>query len=191
MRRAILLLAVWSALPLFAESPFRYTAIESCGPNRSPILILGTYHMSNPKLDSRNLDADDVLSPRRQNELEQLATALARFAPAKIAVEGPYGETYWTDRYAKQREGKLAPGRNEIEQIGFRVAKLRDLARIHPIDFPMFMSGLTPSEVELKPPTAPAPPATNAEPAGEEKLSDEDRLLRSMTVAQYLARLND
>ena len=37
MPRTVLLLAVWSALPLFAQTAFRYTPLESCGPNRSPI----------------------------------------------------------------------------------------------------------------------------------------------------------
>ena len=41
-----------------------------CGSKSSKIMILGTYHMDNPRLDTVNLDADDVLSTRRQAEID-------------------------------------------------------------------------------------------------------------------------
>lgn len=39
---------------------------------RPEILVLGTYHMANPGHDIHNLQADDVLSPKRQQEIAQL-----------------------------------------------------------------------------------------------------------------------
>ena len=35
-------------------------------------LLLGTYHMGNPGLDVHNVQADDVLSPKRQEEIQRL-----------------------------------------------------------------------------------------------------------------------
>ena len=36
---------------------------------RPQILVLGTYHMSNPGRDVHNMQADDILSPKRQQEI--------------------------------------------------------------------------------------------------------------------------
>lgn len=52
-------------------------------------IFLGSYHMANPGLDGFNLEADDVLSPRRQNEIETLVEALANFRPTRVLVERP------------------------------------------------------------------------------------------------------
>ena len=51
------------------------------------IMILGSYHMDNPGADAVNFEADDVLTAKRQRELQQLIERLARFKPTKIAVE--------------------------------------------------------------------------------------------------------
>ena len=55
------------------------------------VLVVGTYHMSNPRLDALNVTADDVLAPKRQREIEQLAATLEAFRPTKVLVEIPYG----------------------------------------------------------------------------------------------------
>ena len=90
---------------------------------RPEILVLGVYHMANPGRDVYNLQADDVLSPKRQQELAELAAVLKRFRPTKIAVESNYGEDAVPKRYAEYLAGTHELTRNEREQIGFRVAK--------------------------------------------------------------------
>ena len=55
------------------------------------ILVLGTYHMSNPGRDIYNMQADDVLSPKRQQEMAQLIEVLKKFHPTKIAIEAESG----------------------------------------------------------------------------------------------------
>lgn len=154
----------------------------------TPILFLGVYHMHNPGLDEVNTQADDVLAPKRQQEIEELASKLARFRPTKIAVECPYRDTYWPTQYQKFLDGQYALGRNEIEQIGFRLAKNLHLPTLHCIDFQMFMNGLTPSEMAESKPGKTEPNATaKAEPM---PLSPEDERLRRSTVVEYLAHLN-
>jgi len=159
------------------------TAIGMQDRRAAQILILGTYHMGNPRLDSTNIEADDVLSARRQKELSELADELARFRPTKVAIEARYGSTVWTERYQKYLAGEYRLGRNEIEQIGFRVAKLCGLTTVNPVDFPMFMNGLTPDEVEEKD----NPPA---KPTSPRPLSEEEKLLRRSTVTEFLKQLN-
>lgn len=57
-----------------------------------PVMILGTYHLDSPGRDLQNLKVDDVLTPKRQKELDELVRKLAAFQPTKIAVEVPYLE---------------------------------------------------------------------------------------------------
>jgi len=96
------------------------------------VMIVGTFHLDNPGRDVFNVQVDDVLAEKRQAELADIATALARFAPTDVMVEWPAGVT--DERYASYRAGKLAPSRNEVVQLGFRLAALRKLERVHGID---------------------------------------------------------
>ena len=179
-----------AALALLSASATAQTAArdpeeKSCAADSVEILILGSYHMGNPGLDAVNVQADDVLTPRRQAEIAELNQALLRFRPTKVAVEGDRSESVWPDRYRQWLQGKYQLGRNEIEQIGMKVARAAGHSTIYPIDFPMFMSGLRYDEVEIKKPQPPSGAA--AEPA---ELSEEERRLRRLTVAENLRRLN-
>lgn len=101
---------------------------------RAEVLLLGVYHMASPGRDIFNAKADDVLAPKRQAELAQLAEVLKRFRPTKVAVEADP----WSDRYRKAYAdylaGKHELTRNEIEQVGFRVAKELGHKAIYPVD---------------------------------------------------------
>src|SRR6185369_5442370 len=83
-----------------------------CAPGRATILILGTYHFDNPGQDAVNLQADDVLAPKRQAEIETVIEKLARYGPTKIAIEAPYRNTTWPDRYKQFVAGSYTLGRN-------------------------------------------------------------------------------
>src|ERR1700719_2346072 len=112
---------------------------HSCAADASPIMILGTYHMNNPALDTYNLKADDVLSDRRQREIDEVLGKLQRFNPTKISFEGQYNEEYWTSRYRDYLAETYQLGRNEIEQIAFKLAKRLGHAAIYPVDYEMWM----------------------------------------------------
>lgn len=169
--------------------------IDACK-DRAMLLVLGVYHMDNPGQDAHNLQADDVRSPKRQGELEALTEKLARFQPTKIAIEAPYRNDTWPERYRKYLAHDYVPGRNEIEQVGFRLAKRLGHPTLYPVDYPMWMNGWTPSELELAKPNPkwdstiaakPEPPKPEAAP---KPLSEEDQLLRQSTVTAYLQHLN-
>ncbi|MDE0013543.1 MAG: hypothetical protein OXU36_20545 [Candidatus Poribacteria bacterium] len=51
------------------------------------LMILGSGHLANWGADRINYRMDDVLAPKRQSELQQLAEQLAQFKPTKITVE--------------------------------------------------------------------------------------------------------
>jgi hypothetical protein len=85
------------------------------------VMVVGLFHMSNPGHDLHNLKADDVLAPARQAEIEAVNAALAKFKPTRVAVEWPADLV--KERYAKYLAGTLPPSRNEVVQLGFRLAK--------------------------------------------------------------------
>ena len=98
------------------------------------ILVLGTYHMANPGRDIYNLQVDDVRAPKRQQELEQVAEVLARFAPTKIAIEADPDNKKLAAAYQDYLAGKHELSQNEIEQIGFRLAKRLGHKQLYPVD---------------------------------------------------------
>ena len=109
--------------------------------NKPEILVLGTYHMANPGRDIFNIQADDVLSPKRQKEIAELLEVLKKFKPTKVAIESDVWSKRRTDEYANYIAGKHTFTQNEIEQIGFRLAKEMGHTKIYPVDadgeFPM------------------------------------------------------
>jgi len=110
------------------------------------VLVLGTYHMANRGHDIFNMQVDDVLAPRRQAEIAQLIEVLKKFNPTKIAVErdllSPNNSTTSEQarQYADYLAGKHELSRDEVEQIGFRLAKELGLKTVYPVnadyDFP-------------------------------------------------------
>ena len=97
------------------------------------VLVVGVYHMANPGHDVFNMKADDVLAPKRQAEITQLIEVLKKFQPTKVAIESdPYGPR--VGQYADYLAGKRTLTSNEIEQLGFRLAKEMGHKTIYPVD---------------------------------------------------------
>ncbi|SRR5258708_3151992 len=106
----------------------------SQAPARAEVLVLGVYHMANPGHDIFNTQADDVLVPKRQAEIEQLTATLKKFNPTKIAVEADVYSDRVPKSYADYLAGKHELTRNEIEQIGFRLAKELGHKTVYAVD---------------------------------------------------------
>ena len=131
MRSTILFLAAGTAMGVLGPAPGTPSREEA---KRAEVLVLGVYHMANPGRDIFNMQADDVLSPRRQQEIAELAAVLKKFRPTKIAVEATYGEDVVPKRYADYLAGTRTLSRNEVEQIGFRLAKDLGHTAIYAVD---------------------------------------------------------
>ena len=134
MRRPVLSLALVlaAAVHALAQPP---SAEEAARPAaRAEVLVLGTYHMANPGRDIHNMQADDVLAPKRQAEIAQLVEALKRFRPTKVAVERDASDNRLAKDYADYVEGTRQLTRNEIEQIGFRLARELGHKTVYPVD---------------------------------------------------------
>ena len=131
MRKAALCLVAAVVMAVAARAQGAPAKAEA---KRAEVLVLGVYHMANPGRDIFNMQADDVLSPKRQQEIVELVAALKQFHPTKIAVEADYGTDVVPRRYAEYLAGTHALSRNEVEQIGFRLAKDLGHATIYPAD---------------------------------------------------------
>ena len=157
------------------------------------VMILGTYHMSNPGKDIHNLKADDVLVDKRQRELADVAAGLAKFKPTKVAVESPVdnGAPAKVAKYHDYLDGKLGDSRNETVQVGFRLAKVMKLPEVYGID----VDGDFPFEAVQKfaedghPQLAKRLADLGAEV--ESMLKGLDETLKAGTVSQGLRYMND
>jgi hypothetical protein len=128
-RATIAVLTLWAV----STSPAASQQSPVTKPARAEVLILGTYHMANPGRDIYNSQADDVLAPKRQQEIAQLLAVLKLFQPTKIAIESdPTGAR--PGQYTAYVAGTYTLTRNEIDQIGFRLAKELGHKAIYPVD---------------------------------------------------------
>jgi hypothetical protein len=90
--------------------------------------------MANPGRDIFNAHADDVLTPERQAEMARVVEILKRFRPTKVAVEREAEDPRLTADYADYLAGKHELTRNEIEQLGFRIARQLGHPRVYGVD---------------------------------------------------------
>ena len=153
------------------------------------VLVIGTYHMSNPRLDAVNVTADDVLAPMRQHEIEQFATTLGAYRPTKVLVEIPFGRDSMSNSlYRRYIAGRYTLDRTEMQQLGFRVAKSAGLPRIYGIDYDLDVNlasvmvwALTHGQPEL---------AGAAQALTSRLLTEADSMMKHATVAEIVAALN-
>ncbi len=124
MKKALLLLAI-SAIS---------TAAWAQSDSKAEILVLGTYHMANPGRDVFNMQVDDVQSAKRQQEIAQLIAVLKKFQPTKVAIEVDVGSQRAKKEYADYLAGKYTLSRNEIDQIGYRLAKELGHRAVYAVD---------------------------------------------------------
>jgi hypothetical protein len=110
-------------------------AAAQAAPEPVQVMVLGTYHFGNPGLDINNIKADSVLAPRRQQELDRVAKALASFRPTHVMVERESdAPDLAVADYAGFDDTMLAKVPNEIVQVGYRTARLARLPSVHGID---------------------------------------------------------
>lgn len=103
---------------------------------RPAILLVGTGHWDNPGLDLASVEFDDMLSPRRQREIEDCLGRLADFSPTKVALEVmPNRMEEWNAEYRAYRQGRFTLTENERYQLGFRLAAMANHECIYGIDW--------------------------------------------------------
>jgi hypothetical protein len=101
---------------------------------RPEILVLGTYHMANRNRDIFNMQADDDLSPKRQEEIAQVIEVLKKFHPTKIAIEADVESPRVGRDYSDYVAGKYTLSRDETDQIGYRLARELGHHAVYPVN---------------------------------------------------------
>ena len=162
-------------------SPVRAQKLDLPEFPKTKVLILGTFHMGNPGNDVYNLEADDMLASKRQLEINTVVEALAAFEPTKVALESDFGTDRVVDRYRSYLEGNHELSRNEIDQIGYRLAERSGHSTVYPVDADV--DGIDP-----RPSWANFPEIVDAKDRYAQTYSPLE--LSSSTVSQYLAWIN-
>ena len=164
---------------------------ERAAAERPALLVLGVSHFANPGADRVNVAMDDVLAPARQREIEAVVDALAAYHPTKVAVEFPIDRQAELDaRYRDYRAGKYTLTRNEVDQLGLRLAAKLDLPRVEAADWNEFPPG-TEADFDYE-----VWANANGQQARLERVSDKERgakdeaLLARSTLGEYLCALN-
>lgn len=136
MKRIMLsvLAATFSTATAVAEEAYHDEIFQRPEP-QAEVILVGTYHFANPGADSFNLEADDVLTEQRQHEIEAVVARLSEWKPDLVMVEWPRTSQESTDaRYAEYRNGEHRDKRNEIYQLGFRLAGALNHERVAAVD---------------------------------------------------------
>ena len=138
--RRVLAVVRYSLFSITCSLAFLATPAHAQTAPRAQVMVLGVYHMDNPGLDYASPEADDVLAPRRQAEIEAVAQAIAEFRPTRIAIEAPPSQdSALNARYRQYRAGSYTLARNEIDQLGFRMAGMLGHERVYAVDHRMDM----------------------------------------------------
>lgn len=101
------------------------------------VFLVGSFHFGYYNLDAyktKEEDQVDVLSPKRQAEMQELMEYIYRFKPNKIAVESGPITGYLMHRYKSYRNGEKPLARDEMEQIGFRIMEHFNLDTIYGVN---------------------------------------------------------
>jgi hypothetical protein len=98
------------------------------GKHKTKAMVLGVFHFSNPALDNyKEKFTFNILEEKRQKELDILLAKIAEYKPTKILLEWPRIEmdSITNAQYQNYLTGsfKLDDKKNEVYQIGFKLAK--------------------------------------------------------------------
>lgn len=138
---AVLAVLALSGIPVegaFAQQPAPAIPTLARDTARPParVMVLGVFHFHNPNADYAQFEGIDVLTPERQAEIEAVVDRLADFEPTKVAVERPTEQADSLDaRFARYRAGDFELTRNEVHQLGFRLAARLGHEAVYPVDY--------------------------------------------------------
>ncbi len=112
---------------------------EFIGKHKAKTMMLGVFHFSNPQRDSYKPKFEvDVLSEKRQLEIDQLLSKIAEYNPTKILIEANRirSDSLLNSHYSNYIKGNFSiqEEKNEIFQLGFKLAEKLGHERIYSTD---------------------------------------------------------
>lgn len=154
------------------------------------IMLIGTFHFSNPGRDTVKVSDFDVLSDESQAWLQAFAERLAGFKPTQVLLEyNPDNEEMMNRRYADYLAGNYELEVNEVYQLGFRTAKLAGLQSLKSFDHrelnwnaePMFAYARQHESPEMK----------TFDQIIENVTREQNRAMETMELGELMQRCND
>lgn len=145
LRLVVALLAASAGCAASSRGPVPVATIAAptgfpltCAANDVQIMLLGTYHFAGSTGDAVKQSLDDPLTPARQSQLNELVERLQHWQPQQIAVEWTSSLTdSTTARYKRYQSTGMTDSRNEVVQVGFRLARRLGHSAVYPIDYQM------------------------------------------------------
>lgn len=127
---SVLLAIAFTSIPQILSSngetlPPTSALSESEDTTQTKIAILGMFHfVSESNTYRQDFGREEVMSPRRQREIEMLVDRLSDFEPTKIAVERPYYTLKeLNSKYRAYLLGDYDLTAEETDQIAFRLGQ--------------------------------------------------------------------
>ncbi len=103
---------------------------------KTEVLMLGTFHFANPGLDIAKFEDANIMSEKRQREVALLVEQLKQFKPDKIFIEAPVSaQKRFDSLFLAYKAGTHKLGRNESQQLGFRLAEQCGLNSLYCVDY--------------------------------------------------------
>jgi hypothetical protein len=110
-------------------------AVFAQAPKKTEVLTLGSFHFSFRNLDLIKISTEDqidVLESKYQKEIKDIVARIAKFKPTIIVIErDPAKQVKYDSLYNQYLMGKYNLGRDEVDQIGFRIAKMMKLKTLY------------------------------------------------------------
>lgn len=155
------------------------------------VVLLGTSHFAGSATDETTSEVNDILSDRRQEELDGAAASLADWGPDRFFLEcTPDDQARMDSLYTAYRSGDFRPTgagkRNEIYQLGFRVADRSGLEGVGCVD----AEGIWLGSHAMRVGEEHNPEAVAGLEQLDEKRLDDRAFLRDHTITEYLLELN-
>lgn len=149
MKKLITLIIVPALLALSFGSAYAQLT------KKKQILLIGTFHFSNPGADAVKTEDFDVTTKTAQQDLENISKQIKKFNPSRIFVEWEYNdqnhldslyqlyqhgqyESYITQHYTNKNQYNLY-SQNETFQLAFRAAKKTGINQVDGMDYPLSM----------------------------------------------------
>ena len=111
-------------------------SISAQQPQKTKVLLLGTFHFDNPGLDVAKFENANVLTEKRQKEIFEVVKHLKDFNPDQVFIEAiPARQSYYDSILKAYKNGNYKLSADEIDQLGLRLAKELNLSTLHSVDY--------------------------------------------------------
>ena len=161
---------------------------QSSSSEKPQIAVLGTFHFG-ATTDVAAIVMDDVQGDKRQKELVEMVNLLAKYKPTKILIEQePSRQEKIQGQYDLYLKENAPLTVNEIQQIGFRLAKQLGHKQLYCVDYRMDM----PMEkiVNVLQPLNKMQVFEDFVKDIQKFTASESEILKTATLTEYFARMN-